>query len=66
MIWAAIKEDRTKILVRYTVRLNSYGYMDVLNKRMLPIYDIFQDGNAPCHKSRVVSSFMDNYGIFFR
>ena len=33
---------------------------------MLPIYDrndIFQHDNAPGHKSRVVSSFMDNCGI---
>jgi len=40
--------------------------MDVLNKGLLPIYDrndIFQQDNAPCHKSKVVSSFMDNYEI---
>ena len=59
MVWGAIKEDGTKI----PDRLNSNGYMDVLNKGQLPIYDrndIFQQDNAPCHKSRVLSSFMDN------
>jgi len=66
MVWGVIKEDGTKILIRYSDRLNSNGYMSVLNKGLLPIYDhndTFQQDNAPCNKSRVVSSFMDNYGI---
>jgi len=40
--------------------------MDVLNKGLLPIYDcndIFQQDSSPCHKSGIVSSFMDNCGI---
>jgi len=60
------KEDGTKIIIRCPDRLNSNAYMDVLNKGVLPIQyrnDIFQQHNAPCHKSRVVSSFMDNFGI---
>ena len=66
MVWGAIKEDGTKILIRCPDRLNSNGYMDVLNKELLPVYDrndIFQQGNAPCHISRVVSFFMNNCGI---
>ena len=52
MVWGVIKEDETKILMRYPDRLNSNGYMDVLNKGLLPIYDrndIVQQDNAPCH-----------------
>jgi len=66
MVWGAIKKDGTKILIRFPDPLNSNGYMDMLNKGLLPIYDrndIFQQDNVPCHKSRVVSSIMDNFGI---
>ena len=62
MEWEAIKDDGTKILMIFPDRLNSNGYMDVLNKVMLPTYyrnDIFQQDNALCHKSRVVSSLSD-------
>jgi len=65
IVWGAIKEDWTKILIRYPDRLNFNGYMNALNKGLLPIYDrndIFQNDNASCHKSRVVSFFMDNCG----
>jgi len=54
VVLGAIKEDGTKILIKI-----SNGYMDVLNKGLFPIYD----RNALCHKSRVVSSFMNNSGI---
>ena len=46
--------------------MNVNGYNDVLKKGLLQIYGrnvIFQQDNALCHKSRVVSSFMNNYGI---
>ena len=42
------------------------SYNDVLKKGLLQIYgrnDIFQQDSAPCHKPRVVSSFMYHYGI---
>ena len=61
-----LKENGTQILIRCLDRLNYNGYMDVLNKELLQIYDrndIFQRDNALCHKYRVVSSFMDNCGI---
>jgi len=63
MVWGAIKEDGTKILIRCPDRLN---FNDHMNKGLLPIYDrndIFQQDNTLCHKFRVVSSFMDNCGI---
>jgi len=66
MVWRAIKENGTKVLIRCPDRLNANGYNDVLKKGLLQIYgrnDIFQQNNALCHKSIVVSSFMDNYEI---
>ena len=63
MVWGAIKEDGTKVLIRCPDRLNANGYNDVLKKGLLQIYgrnDIFQQDNTPCHKSKVVSSFMGN------
>ena len=64
MVWGAIKEDGTKVLISCPDLLNANGYNNVLKKDLLQIYgrnDIFQQDNAPCHKSRVVLSFMDNY-----
>jgi len=63
MVLGAIKEDGTKVLTKRPDCLNPNGYNDVLKKSLLQIYgrnDIFQQDNAPCHKFRVVSSFMDN------
>ena len=62
MVWGAIKENGTRILIRCPDRMNSVGYEDVLKKGLLPIYEahnIFQQDGAPCHKSRLVSSFLD-------
>ena len=66
MVGGFMREDETKILIRCPDRLNFDGYMDVLNKEMLPTYghkDIFQWDNAQYHKSRVVSYFMNNCRI---
>jgi len=63
LLWGAIEEDGTKILIKCPDRLNFNGYIDVLNKGLLSIYDrndIFKQDNAPCHKLRVASSFIDN------
>ena len=61
MVWKAIKEDGTRILIRCPDRMNSASYEDVLKKGLLPMYDpqnIFQQDGAPCHKSRLVTSFL--------
>lgn len=66
MVWGAIKEDGTKILIRCPDRMNSIAYQDVLKKGLFPIYEpqnIFQQDGAPCHKSRLVSSFLDKSKI---
>ena len=47
-------------------RMNSVGYEDVLKKGLLPIYEtdnIFQQDGSPCHKSRLVTFFLDNSKI---
>jgi len=62
MVWGAIKEDGTRILIRCPDRMNSAGYAEVLQKGLLPIYEqqiIFQQVGAPCHKSGFASSFLD-------
>lgn len=66
MVWGAIKEDGTRVLIRCPDRVNSFAYKDVLSKGLLPIYgaqNIFQQDGAPCHKSRLVSSFLDKKKI---
>ena len=62
MVWGAIKEDGTRILIRCPDRMNSAGYAEVLQKGLFPIYEqqnIFQQDGSPCHKSGFVSSYLD-------
>ena len=57
-----LKEDGTRILIQ--CRMNSVEYENVLKRGLLPIYEIqniFQQDGAPCHKSRLITSFLDNY-----
>ena len=66
MIWRAIKEDGSRILIRCPHRMNSVGYKDVLKKGLLPIYEahnIFQHDSALCHTSCFISSFMEKKSI---
>jgi len=66
MVWSAIKEDGTRILIRCPDRIYSVGYEDVLKRGLLPIYEahnIFQQDGAPCHKFILVTSFLDNSKI---
>jgi len=62
IVWGAIKADGTRILIRCPDLINSIGYEEVLKKGLLPIYEAdntFQQDGTPCHKSKVVSSFLD-------
>lgn len=66
MVWGAIKGDGTRVLIRCPDRMNSEAYKDVLKRGLLPIYEaqnIFQQDGAPCHKSKMVSSFLDKKKI---
>ena len=61
MVWEAIETDGTRILITFADSMNSIGYEKVLKKGLLPIYgahNTFQQNGAPCHKSKVVSSFL--------
>jgi len=61
MVSGAIKEDGTRVLLRCPDRMNSDAYKNVLKRGLLQIYEaqnIFQQDNAPCHKSKLVS-FLD-------
>ena len=63
MVWGAIKQDGTKVLIRCPDRMDSNAYKNVLKKGLLPIYkahNIFQHDGASCHQSRLVSSFLDS------
>ena len=56
----------TTILIQCPDWMNSVGYEDVLKRSLLPIYEvhnIFQQDGAPCHKSRLVISLLDNSKI---
>ena len=46
--------------------MNSIGYEKVLKRCLLPIYEahnVFQQDGVSCHKSRLVTSFLDNSKI---
>ena len=67
MVRGAIKADGTRILIWCPDCMNSIGYEEVLKKGFLPIYEAhnaFQQGGTPCHKYKVVSSFLDNAMIY--
>ena len=62
MVWGTIKADGTRILIRCPDRMNSIIYEEVLKKGLLTIYEahnIFQQDGVSCHKSKVVSFFLD-------
>ena len=61
-----IKADGTRILIRCPDRMNSIEYEEVLKKGLLPIYkayNTYQQDGALCHKSKIVSSFLDKATI---
>ena len=61
MFWGAIRSDGRKMLIKCPATLNSYGYLEILKQydRHLNIPDlVFQQDNAPVHKSEVVRNFL--------
>ena len=61
MFWGAIRSDGRKMLIKCPATLNSYGYLEILKQydRHLNIPDlVFQQDNAPVHKSEVVRKFL--------
>ena len=53
-LWGAIKDDRSRALVKCPIKLNYEAYQNVLDASLVKLYDssdIFMQDNAPCHKS---------------
>ena len=66
MVWGVIKEDGTRIPVRCPDRMNFAAYEEVLKKGLLLMYNprnIFQQDKAPCHKSKLGTTFLDKEKI---
>ena len=66
MIWGAIKDDGSRILVRCPRRLNSTAYQDVLDARLFQIYDsdsVYVQDNASCHKSESTMKYLEKQQI---
>ena len=61
MFWRAIRSDGRKMLIKCPATFNSYGYLEILKQYdwHLNIPDlVFQQDNAPVHKSKVVRNFL--------
>jgi len=53
MKWKVIKEDGDRVIIWCPGRMNSGGD-----------HNIFKQGNDQCHKSRLISDFMDKLKIY--
>jgi len=66
MVWGAINDDGSRILVRCHGRLNSTAYQDVLDAGLFQIYDsdsVFVQDNVPCHKSESTMKYLEKKHI---
>ena len=60
MFWGAIRSDGRKLLVKCPNKLNVVGYLEILKiyeKKMHFLDLIFQQDNAPVHKSKIIGNF---------
>ena len=59
MFWGAIQSDCRKFLVKYPNKMNAAGYVEILkNDENMHFLDIiFQQDNAPKHKSKIIDNF---------
>ena len=68
MVWAAIKGDGSRVIVRCSNILNSMEYKDVLESGLFKLYgsdSVFIKDNAPCHKSYSTLIYLDNKKVCF-
>lgn len=70
MIWGCFCSQGTGKIKIIEKTLNSDGYIRILEEQMLPSSEkffnsnfIFQDDNAPCHKSKKVESWIERNNI---
>ena len=60
MFWGAIRSDGRKLLVKCPNKLNAVGYLEILKiyeEKMHFLDLIFQQDNAPVHKSKIIGNF---------
>ena len=60
MFWGAIRSDGWKLLVKFPNKLNAVGYLEILKmyeEKMHFLDLIFQQDNAPVHKSKIIGNF---------
>ena len=59
MFWGAIRSDGQKLLVKCPHKLNAVSYLEILNiyEKMHFLDIIFQQDNAPVHKSKIIGIF---------
>lgn len=68
MVWGAIKANGERYLVKCNSVVNSSEYQRILSEGLLPhmsITDIFQQDNAPSHKSQSTMNFIENNKICY-
>ena len=67
MLWGAIKGNRSRALVKFPIKMNSEAYQNVLDVALVEPYDssdIFMQDNAPCHKSALTFSYLDQIKVY--
>jgi len=66
MVWGAITEDGTRVLVMCPRRLNYRSYQNVLESGLIKLcvpQSVFVQDNAPCHKSGSTLKYLDDKQI---
>ena len=67
MYWGYISASGTACLIKYPDRLNSVGYLNVLEEACIPLNSDFgckfMDDNAPVHRATAVSEWKNDKGI---
>lgn len=67
MVWIAITRSSNRAFAFVGGNINSKKYQEILEKELLPIYNInlsvFQQDNAPPHKSKDTTKFLKDKGI---
>ena len=68
LVWGAIKEDGSRILLRCPPTLNSAGYQCILDEGLQDLYDhdsvLMHDG-APCHRSHATELYLERKKICY-
>ena len=62
MFWGAVRSDGRKMFVKCPNKLNAARYLEVLKSyelKMLFLDIIFQQDNAPVHKSKITNFFQE-------